>query len=179
MNINYKGKVIEWCTKNKLQCIFKTHKTNCNRYHAYLTIDGKTVKTSNSYTKKKLSEHAVSKLYLDGLPATENEFEINSLTGYYIDLENCADIDLNRFGSNFETIVSLGAVKNVLKRATIIVECTRSDAADVALIAILTRDILHNTYPQYAVISRDKLLMTAVEVLRELYQAKISIIIPH
>ena len=193
---NYKGKLLEWCAKHGLDYEFNLVKriggAHNPKYCYSLTIDDLEVATSTFCISKKLAQHNVSKKYLKMIlheydfnalmipnkPDCTVSFTPNADTHYYIDLENCSDLDLTHFSdSQRETFSSIGASKKVVDRANVVTNCTRSDAADVALIAKLTEDVVLSRYQKYAVISRDKLLLTAVEVLTDLYDADIKAVI--
>lgn len=180
---NYKGLLIELCTKNNLEWQFNLidiqGPPHDPKFRYSVIIDGITVK-SPYLSSKKAAQQEVSKMYLESCDMSSSKlapFPIDSLRQYYIDLENCADIDLTFFKGNYEAVASIGTSKAVLKRAKTVTRCTRSDAADVALIAKLTEDIVMGKYQKYGVVSRDKLLLTAVEVLKDLYQIDIEAVI--
>ena len=102
--------------------------------------------------------------------------DLNDNCIYLIDLENVSkdwsiiENELITRGIEYYSFASIiGTVP-----ATEITHCTRKDAADILMIVKLTELVIGDPEKKYIVVSRDKLLATAVEVVREKYNATIE-----
>lgn len=181
--MNYKGKLSEWCSKQKLNCSYDLVSSygqpHDMSYIFSVTVNEKTVLGEVPKKRIKDAQQEAARVYIETVSyeKTEPPFLIDPNTCYYIDLENCADIDLSHF-TWYHTFASEAASKRVVERATILTSCTRSDAADVALITQLVEDVVNNLYDNYAVVSRDRLLLTAVEVIKDKYVVDIKAVYP-
>lgn len=179
-----KSQIARWCAKNKCPVVYElvsqTGLAHDKEYISRVTINDKSVIGKTPKKRIKDSEQEAAREYIEqfGFEVESTAmFDIDEDTCYYIDLENCADLDLTHF-NHYVTVASAASSKSILKRSTHITSCTRADAADVALIVKLTGDIINNRYSSYAVVSRDKLLFTAVEVIEAEYDTKIDLIFP-